>query len=297
MSKGDVKRVEEDANPVAELSHAGTIDPLKLSDAGDEKMENNEMRDVQNTLGDMSKDEDDCTTSHDVRETENAYVKTKKKNKRKRQLMKEVDQADKRGICYLSRIPPRMDHVKLRHILSQYGEIQRIYLAPEDPATHTKRKKAGGFRGEAFSEGWVEFAKRSVAKRVADMLNGEQIGGKKRSAFYYDIWNIKYLKKFRWDDLTEEIAYKKAVREQKLALELSAAKRERDFYLSRVDKSRALASIEERLKKKQKLDELADDRQSKVIRQFPQKRPIPEATSQEKPRLSKEILAGVFGGC
>lgn len=44
-------------------------------------------------------------------------------------------------------------------------------------------------------------------------------------------------------------AYKNAIREQKLALELSAAKRERDFYLSKVDRSRALSSIEERLKK------------------------------------------------
>lgn len=44
-------------------------------------------------------------------------------------------------------------------------------------------------------------------------------------------------------------AYKRAIREQKLALEISAAKRERDFYLNKVDQSRALSSIEERLKK------------------------------------------------
>lgn len=44
-------------------------------------------------------------------------------------------------------------------------------------------------------------------------------------------------------------AYKTAVREQKLALEMSAAKKERDFYLSKVDESRALSAIEERLKK------------------------------------------------
>jgi hypothetical protein len=44
-------------------------------------------------------------------------------------------------------------------------------------------------------------------------------------------------------------AYKKAIREQKLALEISAAKRERDFYLKKVDQSRALSSIEERMKK------------------------------------------------
>jgi hypothetical protein len=44
-------------------------------------------------------------------------------------------------------------------------------------------------------------------------------------------------------------AYKKAIREQKLALEISAAKREQDFYLKKVDQSRALSSIEERMKK------------------------------------------------
>ncbi|KAF6145520.1 hypothetical protein GIB67_004515 [Kingdonia uniflora] len=67
--------------------------------------------------------------------------------------------------------------------------------------------------------------------------------------FFYDIWNIKYLSKFKWNDLTGEIAYKSVVREQKLALEISAAKRERDFYLSKVDKSRALISIQERINK------------------------------------------------
>lgn len=41
------------------------------------------------------------------------------------------------------------------------------------------------------------------------------------------------------------------VREQKLAAEISAAKRERDFYLSRVDKAKAIAAISERKRKKQ----------------------------------------------
>ncbi|XP_061958552.1 pre-rRNA-processing protein esf2-like isoform X2 [Populus nigra] len=77
-------------------------------------------------------------------------------------------------------------------------------------------------------------------------------GEKKRSQFYYDHWNIKYLSKFKWDNLTDKIAYEKVIREQKLALEISAAKRERDFYLKKVDQSCALSSIEERMKKKQK---------------------------------------------
>lgn len=48
-------------------------------------------------------------------------------------------------------------------------------------------------------------------------------------------------------------AFKRATREQKVALELSAAKKERDFYMSKVDQSRASNAIEERLKKVQSL--------------------------------------------
>lgn len=44
-------------------------------------------------------------------------------------------------------------------------------------------------------------------------------------------------------------AYQKAVREQRLAAEISAAKRERDFYLSRVDRAKAVAAQAERKRK------------------------------------------------
>ncbi|XP_057990200.1 pre-rRNA-processing protein ESF2-like [Hevea brasiliensis] len=50
-------------------------------------------------------------------------------------LIKEAAMAGKLGVCYLSRIPPHMDHVKL-----QYGEIQRINLSSEDPTTIVNRK-------------------------------------------------------------------------------------------------------------------------------------------------------------
>ncbi|KAF8102057.1 hypothetical protein N665_0201s0346 [Sinapis alba] len=236
-------------------------------------------------------------------ETVKSQKVDRKKKKLKEKLLKEATKADNRGVCYLSRIPPHMDHVRLRQILSQFGEIGRIYLAPEDPEAQVHRKKAGGFRGQLFSEGWVEFAKKTVAKRVADMLNGEQIGGKKKSAIYYDIWNIKYLTKFKWDDLTDEIAYKSAIREQKLNMVLSAAKREKDFYLSKVEKSRAMTEIDERMKKKRKIQEESGSNAEpatvfppRVIRQFRQKTSIKNEASQSKPGLSTDVLASVFGG-
>ena len=44
-------------------------------------------------------------------------------------------------------------------------------------------------------------------------------------------------------------AYQKAVREQRMAAEVSAAKRDRDFFLSRVDKAKGVAAQEARKRK------------------------------------------------
>ncbi|XP_074568388.1 pre-rRNA-processing protein esf2 [Curcuma longa] len=233
-----------------------------------------------------------------VNKEDSAWKKSggsKDKIKRKRSR-EDAERDGKHGICYLSRVPPRMDPSHVRQILSQYGEIQRIYLAPEDDAVKVQRKQSGGFRGKGFSEGWVEFTKKSVAKEVVRMLNGEQIGGKRRSAFFYDIWNIKYLSKFKWDDLIGELAIKKHEREEKLKLAISAAKRERDYYLSKLEQSKALKSIKEKKDKKQKVKGGDKDGafENKVFREFPQKRPVAD-DFQNKPALSKDLLAGVFG--
>ncbi|KAI5443331.1 pre-rRNA-processing protein ESF2 [Lathyrus oleraceus] len=239
----------------------------------------------------------DATTvpSNEEKTELESKLKLKKKLKMKKKLEKETEKAQKRGVCYLSRIPPHMDHVKLRQILSQFGDIQRIFLAPQESSARVQFKRARASQNQAYSEGWVEFANKFVAKRVANNLNGEQIGGRKRSSFYYDLWNIKYLSKFKWDDLTEELAFKRATREQKVALELSAAKKERDFYMSKVDQSRASNAIEERLKKKQKVQQ--DSVQvEKVIRHFPQTKPIAADAKQSKPELTDDFLDAVFGG-
>ncbi|KAL3350996.1 hypothetical protein AABB24_023412 [Solanum stoloniferum] len=118
-----------------------------------------------------------CEKDFEIEETgpargeDEAKTQVRKVKKKKKRV-----KAERRGVCHVSRVPPRMDHVKLRQVLSQFGEIQRIYLVPEAVAAQMNRKRAGGFRGQAFSEGWVEFTKKSVAKRVANMLNGQQMG-------------------------------------------------------------------------------------------------------------------------
>lgn len=55
--------------------------------------------------------------------------------------------ADKRGIVYVSRLPPHMKPAKLRQLLSQYGEVGRVYCAAEDAGDRAKRKRKGGNSG------------------------------------------------------------------------------------------------------------------------------------------------------
>ena len=38
---------------------------------------------------------------------------------------------DRAGVIYVSRIPPGMQPPKVRHLLSAYGDIGRVYLQPE----------------------------------------------------------------------------------------------------------------------------------------------------------------------
>lgn len=97
---------------------------------------------------------------------------------------------DKCGIIYLEYIPDGLRVKQLREILSQYGAVGRIFLQPE------KKFKKGGKPVVKFIEGWVEFEKKKVAKQVAAMLNGQQIGGRRRTKFYDSLWSMKYLKKY-----------------------------------------------------------------------------------------------------
>lgn len=57
-----------------------------------------------------------------------------------------------------------------------------------------------------YIEGWVEFVDKKIAKDVAEILNNQIVGGKKRNYYHDDIWNIKYLKGFKWTHLTEKLS-------------------------------------------------------------------------------------------
>lgn len=159
------------------------------------------------------------------------------------------------GIIYLGHIPPRLRPKHLRNLLSVYGEIGRIFLQPEDGQVR-RRKRKSGLRRCDFTEGWVEFRDKRVAKKVAASLHNTPMGTRKRQLFFSDLWSIKYLHRFQWTHLSERLAYEQTVLQQRLRTEVSQAKRETNFYLNNVDKSAHLDSLrKKRQREGQQVDE------------------------------------------
>lgn len=215
-------------------------------------------------------------------------IKRKKKKKVHKLSLEETEDFNeklrKRGVVYLARIPPRMGPSKVKSLLGEFGEVTRVYLEEEDKSVRKKRQKASGTRvGKRYIEGWVEFEKKHVAKRVAQALNCTHITNHKRSVHYGDLWNIKYLPKFKWEHLSEKVAYERRMREQKLRLEMVHAKKENQAYSSLVEAGKVMDRIEMKRQKKRIRDESdeangsqkkakADDH--KVTRKFKQNKPF-----------------------
>ncbi|OCH86216.1 hypothetical protein OBBRIDRAFT_814691 [Obba rivulosa] len=156
---------------------------------------------------------------------------------------------EKAGVVYISRIPPGMRPTKVRHLMSAFGEVGRVYLQQEDPKRAYLRRKYTSTKKVHYTEGWVEFKDKRVARSVAEMLNAQPIGGKKGTRWRDDVWTMKYLPKFKWNMLTEQIAHEAAVHQAQLRVELSQSRREQRDYLKNVELARVLDKRAERKRK------------------------------------------------
>ncbi|XP_051841678.1 activator of basal transcription 1-like [Antechinus flavipes] len=145
------------------------------------------------------------------------------------------------GIVYLGHIPPCFRPLHVRNLLSVHGEIGRVFFQTKDRSGRVRkfRSSSEGRRlGQDYTEGWVEFRDKRVAKLVAASLHNTPMGARRRSPFRYDLWNLKYLHRFKWSHLSERLAYERQVRQQRLRAEITQAKRETDFYLQSVEKNK-----------------------------------------------------------
>jgi len=157
-----------------------------------------------------------------------------------RQRMEKRRKRRKPGIVYLSCIPPGYNVSQTTMFFTQFGQVGRVFL---QPANKDKSSKShGGLNKDKrvlrFTEGWIEFMSKRLAKEVAQRVNNTAVGGSKRSKAHDALWNIKYLPRFKWSHLTERLAYEKAVHQQKMRNEISQAKREAEFFKSNVEKAK-----------------------------------------------------------
>lgn len=141
------------------------------------------------------------------------------------------------GVIYISYIPEGMTVSLLKKQLQKYG-VNRIYLIP-DTTNNNKNKKR-----QNYKEGWIEFTDKIMAKLCEYELNGKIFGGKKRNnKFREEIWNLKYLNKFKWHHLMEKLQFNKKLREHRMKAELAQIKRENNFIVEKFEQSRRINNL------------------------------------------------------
>jgi len=238
-----------------------------------------------------------------------AMGKCKKKgmSKMKKEAMEYREKMAGRGVMYLSRVPPFMKPNKLRELLSPYGEITRLFLQEED-ATVRKRRKAGGGNGsKQFTEGWIEYEDKKTAKSVARALNMNRIGTKKGDFYYDDLWNLKYLRGFKWEFLTEKFAYERRVREAKLRQKMAESRKVNAAFVEQVEKNKSRKFALERRRARgdeegsggggeDKLDGKAEGSRGleSKRRKFRQERVLASQHGEKSARIDERVLRDVF---
>ena len=126
--------------------------------------------------------------------------KEKKQKKLKSDFEKFHQKMLNRGVCYLSQLPKGYNVNQVRKFFMKY-RVARVYFVPKTQSNKNMDKK----QRRKYKEGWIEFENKKVAKAVANKFNGTLVPngahctGNKTSEF----WCIKYISKFKWDNLLE----------------------------------------------------------------------------------------------
>ncbi|KAJ2982145.1 hypothetical protein NUW58_g6507 [Xylaria curta] len=223
----------------------------------------------------------------------------------KKNLVASEKAVKRSGVIYISRVPPFMKPGTVRSIFERFGKINRVYLSPEDPQVRARRIQQGQNRKKNFSEGWLEFIQKADAKAAVELLNGTtlaEIGMAKKGSYYRDdIWSLRYLKGFKWHNLTEQIAAETAERQSRMRAEISKAAKENKEFVRNVQKAKELDGIQSKAAAKKTRDTEKTDAaptavpetDSKSLRKFKQAavgRKGPEKTSE----TAKRVLSQLF---
>lgn len=208
-----------------------------------------------------------------------------------------------KGIIYLSRIPPGLEPNALRSLLTPVGSVKRMWLRPENGMDGKNVQVSGGevkkddekrrrWRKSVFRDGWVEFASRREAKRAVSLLNGQpMVGAKRRGRYADDLWAMRLLPGFTWDDLRREMVGSARERVLQVREEVASARRERAWVESRT-------ALRKRIDKRRGKSSTADP--PKPVRHIRQKAAIrakivddEKRAAESALRVDKEVESGV----
>lgn len=184
-------------------------------------------------------------------------VATKKKRKKKSSksskslssasLSRPSSASSKPGVLYLSRVPPGLDVGIVRSILARIGALGRVWLRAESAEAVAERRSLGGRRRAGFTDGWVEFARAEDAAAAVDLLNGQPMAGAtRRGRFQNDLWCLRLLPNFSWDDLVDEACGTRRERVLRVKREVAAARREKAFVEQRAALATSIGRSEEK---------------------------------------------------
>lgn len=241
------------------------------SDDEDEKLSRSKGKGKSNTKGRMSRDDDDDDEEEDEDNDNNNegnelsqdqyYDAAQPQPPKEKPLKpKPLDKTnppkkDKTGVIYFSSLPPYLRPFALKSLLETRGfhPITKVFLTPETRPASAPRRRSN--KRKTYTDGWVEFASKKTAKICAETLNATIVGGKKGGWYHDDVWNMKYLRGFKWGDLMEQVQRERSEREAKRRVEDAKARKEEKVFVSGVERGRVFDGMErknlEKRKKKQ----------------------------------------------
>lgn len=140
------------------------------------------------------------------------------------------------GVIYLSSLPPYLKPSALRNLLEQRGfaPVKRLFLSPASRHKSTSRKNSR----QRYTEGWIEFASKKTARRCAETLNAQTVGGPKGGYYRDDVWNMKYLKGMGWEELMAGVREEKREEEGRRDEERRVIARETRAFVEGVEEGR-----------------------------------------------------------
>lgn len=200
------------------------------------------------------------------------------------------------GVVYLSSLPPYLKPSALKNLLSHRGfePITRLFLTPASKHKHNSKKSSR----QLYTEGWIEFASKKMAKHCAEALNAQLIGGRKGGFYHDDLWNMKYLRGMAWDELMAGIREERREEEGRRDEERRKIAAETKAFVEGVEQSKRLEGI----KRKRRSKVQADDGDENVQRTWRQHERVDgeragKTSAKHKPSIDpqvQQVLSKIF---